>query len=184
MRQAHFSPVVFVHFCAYYLQISWIALIFLILWSHCACAAGSFLASRLCSLLCAYLQMPRNALSFLFQSKVLLRMRQARFSPVVFVHIFAYLQIVFVQFCLSANARKYLLVSILLRMRQAHLSPVVFVHICVYLQFLCMFHSVVLLRMRQAHFSPVVFVHFLRLSAIPFLCFILWSYCACARVIP
>ncbi len=52
------------------------------LWSYCACARLIFRQSYLFSF--AYLQMPGS--TFLFQSVVLLLMRQAHFSLVIFIH--------------------------------------------------------------------------------------------------
>ncbi len=78
------------------------------------------------------------------------------------------------------------------RLISHQLSFFTFVHTilttCPEMPSLFLFQSVVLLRMRQAHFSPVVFVHFyayylqMPWNASLF-CFILWSYCACARFI-
>jgi hypothetical protein len=105
-------------FCAY-LQMPLNAFSFLFhLWSYCACARHISRQSSLSSF--AYLQMPGN--TFLFQSVVLLRMRQAHFSPVVFVHFCAY----YLQ--MAWNAFSFLFHSGLAAMRQAHFSPVVFVH--------------------------------------------------------
>jgi hypothetical protein len=70
-------------------------------------APGSFLASRLCSFLLVSANALKN-LSFLFQSVVLLRKRQAHFSPVVFVHF------------LRLSAIPFFHSVVLLRMRQGH----------------------------------------------------------------
>ncbi len=142
LHQAHFSPVIFVHFCAYYLQMPWNAFLFCFnLWSYCACArfisrqSSLFIFARiskcpempsfLCFNLWSYCACARliscqssffiflrifandlTCLPFLIQSVVLLRMRQGHFSPVVFVHFCAYLQLLFyVSFCdLTAHA--------------------------------------------------------------------------------
>ncbi len=158
-----------------------------ILWSYCACA-GSFLASRLCSVfarICKCPEMPSFLCFILWSYCACARLISCQSSLFIFAHTICKCPVMPSLFVFHS--------MVLLRMRQAHFSPVVFVHFCAYcLQmpwnaFLFCFNLWSYCAC-QAHFSPVVFVHFFRiLSAnalkLLFFCFILWSYCACARPI-